>query len=539
MRNRWFHKPKLYTANSEIAPNASWLELFFDLVFVAVFLRVEYGLANNLSVTGAATSMLTTLPLWLIWLTFTLFVNRYKVDDLLHRSLVLLLMLALTGMASASTHVLGAGRSSLALFCGLAHIIVCGLYARAWFQKADDFKYASSWAISLGISGSFWLASASLPAPAAYTLWGLAICILLFGPLVREARGLSQDTQVNWPHLSHRFGLFTIILLGGSLIRVLGDVVDAQPGQVPMIEAVGSLLIITSIWWTYFDDVAGSSLRSGRASWIIWLYAHLPLHFGILILSTGLTAIIKQNWNEIAAEPTRWALSISVALVFFSVAALDSVSERQQAELSDRARINARWFTGILLLILAPAARELSAALYLGLVCALCIAQVIFDLMVVPFEEERRSSMPSGVSETPPPVSRRKRVDPADLSQAIRKGAPASVRRDVYSYFLSGSWLRIIFAFGMAFTLINIFFAALYLLEPDSIGPAHSGSLSKAFFFSVQTMSTIGYGAISPSSDYGNMIATIEAAVSMVGIAVVTGMIFAKISRPDSGVLFS
>jgi inward rectifier potassium channel len=85
----------------------------------------------------------------------------------------------------------------------------------------------------------------------------------------------------------------------------------------------------------------------------------------------------------------------------------------------------------------------------------------------------------------------------------------------------------------------NAVFAGLYLLEPGSITNARPSSFADAFFFSVQTFATIGYGAMTPATPYGNMLVTTEAAVSLLTTALATGLMFAKAARPRASTIFS
>ena len=73
----------------------------------------------------------------------------------------------------------------------------------------------------------------------------------------------------------------------------------------------------------------------------------------------------------------------------------------------------------------------------------------------------------------------------------------------------------------------------------DSIANARPGSFADAFFFSVQTMASIGYGAMYPKTDYANMVVAIEALVGLMSLAMATGLMFARFSRPTAKVLFS
>ena len=124
----------------------------------------------------------------------------------------------------------------------------------------------------------------------------------------------------------------------------------------------------------------------------------------------------------------------------------------------------------------------------------------------------------------------------------MRKGTPAELRRDLYFFFMEGGWSRLFGTLGFVYLISNVFFAALYMLEPGSIGGGGedaSESFLTAFMFSVQTMSTIGYGVLHPTSNYGDLLVTIEAAFGIFGVAISTGLMFAKASRPKASVLFS
>jgi inward rectifier potassium channel len=89
------------------------------------------------------------------------------------------------------------------------------------------------------------------------------------------------------------------------------------------------------------------------------------------------------------------------------------------------------------------------------------------------------------------------------------------------------------------FVIVNACFAGLYLLEPGSIAHAAPRSFADAFSFSVQTFSTIGFGTLAPQTEYANFIETLEAATGLLGVALATGLMFAKASRPSSSALFS
>lgn len=118
-------------------------------------------------------------------------------------------------------------------------------------------------------------------------------------------------------------------------------------------------------------------------------------------------------------------------------------------------------------------------------------------------------------------------------------GAWYSYWRDPYHLLLTLPWSGFLAFIVLSYAAINSLFALLYLMGGDCIANARSGSFLDAFFFSVETLASIGYGAMYPKTDYANAIVTIEAMVSLVGIAVLTGLAFARFSRPTARVLFS
>lgn len=111
--------------------------------------------------------------------------------------------------------------------------------------------------------------------------------------------------------------------------------------------------------------------------------------------------------------------------------------------------------------------------------------------------------------------------------------------RDPYHLMLTIPWWGFFSIISSIYLLINAVFGGLYLLEPDALTGARPGSFEDAFFFSVHTLGSIGYGVIAPKTTYANTIVTLEAIMSLLMIAVVTGLAFARFSRPTARIIFS
>lgn len=124
-------------------------------------------------------------------------------------------------------------------------------------------------------------------------------------------------------------------------------------------------------------------------------------------------------------------------------------------------------------------------------------------------------------------------------SQIAGLGDWRSYWRDPYHFLLTVPWFVFLTITALFYLATNILFAFLYLLQPNSIANADPGSFLDAFFFSVQTLAAIGYGTMYPQTLYANLIMTIEPMLGLMGIAVMTGLAFARISRPTARVVFS
>ncbi|MEH1929952.1 MAG: ion channel [Nostoc sp.] len=118
-------------------------------------------------------------------------------------------------------------------------------------------------------------------------------------------------------------------------------------------------------------------------------------------------------------------------------------------------------------------------------------------------------------------------------------GAWHSYWRDPYHLLLTIPWTAFLILIFTSYITINALFALAYLIGGDCIANARPGSFLDVFFFSVQTLASIGYGAMYPKTTYANIIVTIEAMIGLVGIAVMTGLAFARFSRPTARVVFS
>lgn len=158
-----------------------------------------------------------------------------------------------------------------------------------------------------------------------------------------------------------------------------------------------------------------------------------------------------------------------------------------------------------------------------------------------PASRWRRRAEPLALRPSPPPGARRvPRIFARDASDTLEIiGLRRSFWRDFYHRALRLSWSRFVALVLGTILLENALFAALYLIDPGGISDLPPGSFSDAFFFSVQTLATIGYGKWAPVSFYANTVMTAETLAGAATLALFTGLTFARFARPSANIVFS
>ena len=140
--------------------------------------------------------------------------------------------------------------------------------------------------------------------------------------------------------------------------------------------------------------------------------------------------------------------------------------------------------------------------------------------------------------------SRRRLLNRDGSFNVRREGLPAWSSLSVYQWLLTVSWPRYLALIVVFYLTVNVIFAAAYLVAgPHALAGAHGTGLGErfveCFFFSVHTSATIGYGNIAPASLAAQILVTIESLVGLLGLALATGILFARFSRPTARILFS
>ena len=124
-------------------------------------------------------------------------------------------------------------------------------------------------------------------------------------------------------------------------------------------------------------------------------------------------------------------------------------------------------------------------------------------------------------------------------TEIVTTDAPRYDWRDPYHALLAMRWWPFLLLVLAVYLALNAAFASLYALRPGCVANLPVGRWDDAFFFSVETFGTVGYGAMAPTTTYGHLVATSEIFLSLLSTAVLTGLVFARFARPRADLEFA
>ncbi|MBO3749044.1 low temperature requirement protein A [Streptosporangiaceae bacterium NEAU-GS5] len=302
---------------------SSQLELLFDLTFVvaiaAVTAQLAHMVADGHALAGIVPFLQVFFAIWWAWMNFTWFASSYDTDDVLYRVLTMVQM--------AGVLVLAAGVPAAAKFddygaITLGYVIMRTALSAQWVRAAIEdparrrtaLRYAvgimivqAGWVLRLfAVQSGMMAHSADL---VAFAL--LVVCELAVPPWAE------RTSSTNWHphHIAERYGLFTIILLGESVLAtsrgVAGALEAADSSRPLVVMAVSGLVLLFALWWLYFLTPAGEGLTYRRQRSYLWGYGHYGIFASLAALGAGL---------EVAAEQTATHLEAALEVICYAVA---------------------------------------------------------------------------------------------------------------------------------------------------------------------------------------------------------------------------
>ena len=348
--------------------HASWLELFFDLIFVLAVAQVAQVLNQDLSLTGLLEYLALFAPVWWAWIGYSFYADRFESDEVIFRLLMFAGMLAIAAVAVNVRGAFHGGGAALALSYFIVRAILIALYLRAAYHVPLARDLCVRYIIGFSIGSAFWFASIFIASPQRYYLWAVGFLIELLTPVFnfQAARRTPYDAS----HIPERFGLFTLIVLGEAVSTALYGIAGFDWHFRAAFVAAGGFAIAAVIWWVYYEFVETSGIRGENVSAMqIYMYAHFPISFSIAGIGAVTQHAVKEADDMAFSNGVRWTLCGSVALFLLSITAIRlSVGRRHLVW----ARVSA---VGVILL-LAFFGSSIEPFVLIGLMITVLIAEV-------------------------------------------------------------------------------------------------------------------------------------------------------------------
>jgi low temperature requirement protein LtrA len=275
--------------------HASWLELFFDLVFVLAVSRVAMILAQSTDWYGFAKYAALFVPLWWTWIGFTFYADRFESEESSYRLLMFAAMLGVAALSlSLGSAFTPAGDVAFAICWSFVLLILAALYIRAAVYIPLARTYAFQFAFGLGLTVVILLGSLLTAPPIRYYIWAAALILDLIIPFFN--RRVTNSIPVDFLHIPERLGLFTIIVLGEAVLATATGLSNVEWNITTISTAALGFGMASCIWWINFEFVEDSPVRSrSLMTRFIYLYGHFFIVASIVTFGIGVEHSIKDS----------------------------------------------------------------------------------------------------------------------------------------------------------------------------------------------------------------------------------------------------
>jgi low temperature requirement protein LtrA len=295
--------------------HATWLELFFDLIFVVAIGKVTHTLAHvhhgHIEHEQSWTFVLLFVPLWWVWASHTIYSNRFDTDSNPHRLATLFIMLLLIVLSARIGEELEVNYPLvIACYFGIRAIISI-MYISSISKLDSRGEFSSRLGFALLVSAVVSLSSILFDPPMRYLVAYIGIFLDILLPVFfwSKLKPLPAHTE----HLVERLGLLTLILLGESVISLSGGLSNIQWDRYNVMTAITGFIMICSIWWIYFDSFYLLSKNESSMSGQSLIYSHLFLFMGLALLANLIRHAIL---NDIAIRDFQIISIIGMTLFF-------------------------------------------------------------------------------------------------------------------------------------------------------------------------------------------------------------------------------
>lgn len=391
-RRAWWQKPYIHTEEEQNRHRkVTWLELFYDLVFVVVIAEVSHYFAGHMTYGGAAAFIILFLPAWWAWIGGTYYSERFDTDGMDSRIFAFLQMLAVAAMALFVHDAMGETGAQFALAFAAVRLIHLFLWARAGYHIPQARPLTNRYLAGFSISIAIVMASVFVQPHLRPTFWLIALLIDFLTPVLsqKQQRVLPRFSSTRLPE---RFGLFVIIVLGETIVGAIQGM-SANHHLTWAIGVVGALgmALAFGLWWVYFDFVARRAPKPSFNITAVWSYGHLPLVMSLTAVGAGTLVLVGDlEGGEIAKR----VIAAAVGIALLTTGVLEMTLRRDDYEPTHpRLSPTLKLVAGLAAIALGAFSAAMSDPILLLLLLAVVLTQVAYGSYVwftqdIPLTEE-------------------------------------------------------------------------------------------------------------------------------------------------------
>lgn len=313
-----FEPPRIRRPDEGERPT-SWLEFFFDLVFVVAVDQVARRLQHGATGRGAIVYLALYAPVWWAWVGFVVYTDRFGTDDLNDRLTTLLQIGAVLVIAATASEATSERAPVFAAAYGIFRLILAVRYATAARYVSEARHECARQAAGFALAAMFWIASAAVAPPWRFWMWGAGLAIDVLTPFVSPR--LHAIVPPDADHIEERFGTFINISLGEGFVGLVEALRDKAWSGATLATAALSLVIGFSIWWGFFDTLDKAPIeevrkRNRTGPYKIWVFSQLPLAAGVAALGIAVGNLVHDADAGALDDSQRWLAWGMVALCY-------------------------------------------------------------------------------------------------------------------------------------------------------------------------------------------------------------------------------
>lgn len=382
----WWQRPRKYSDQEE-ERRVTFLELFYDLVYVVIIAQLAHSLSTHINLVGFLQYGFLFLMVWWAWFNGAMYHDLHGNNDIKTRVMTFLQMMAVGTMAVFAHHALDSGSTGFALSYGAFLLIITYLWWRTGVHEKEHRPLSTPYTLTYLLAALLTLGSVFVEPPIRFYIWGFNLGIIVLLPmfmLIASQKNPAIKVQFDRSatisnSMVERFGLLTIIVLG----EVIVGVVNGVAGQHHFTLLTGitgglGMLIAIGIWWVYFDFVSSHPPRKGVLPEAGWAYLHLPLYICIAAAGAAILNVINTPGDMIPVN-AKILLSSSVSVSFLCIAFIHKTIQipRESQKIH---RFTGRIIFFAAFLVLIPGFFEMNAVLYLSITILVMLTPIFFGV---------------------------------------------------------------------------------------------------------------------------------------------------------------